>query len=134
MTPVDQSKLYTSDGIHNGNCFAACLGSLLDLPLWMVPPFDQMFGRGGWHERTQEWLSRFFSLEMVRTEGPEWEDLPEFYIANGPGPRGVYHSVIHSRGELVHDPHPSRSGILVVDWYWSLRPSGARTPIAPERK
>lgn len=36
MTPVMQSKLFAKDGIHAGNCFAAALASLLDLPLWMV--------------------------------------------------------------------------------------------------
>ena len=28
MIPVKQSKLYAKDGIHNGNCFAACLASV----------------------------------------------------------------------------------------------------------
>ena len=122
MTPVDQSKLYHPQGIHNGNCYAACLASLLDLPLWMVPPFEDMFGRGDWRSRTDEWLGRIFKLQLVRTEGHEWQELPEFYIANGPSARGVHHSVIYSRGELVHDPHWMKSGIEKVQWCWSLEP------------
>lgn len=122
MTPVKQSKLYTPDGIHNGNCYAACLASLLDIPLWMVPPFEEMIGRGDWRSRTDEWLARAFKLRMVRTEGHKPEDLPEFYIANGPGKRGVHHSVIYRRGEFVHDPHFSGDGLLDVEWCWHLEP------------
>lgn len=120
MIPVNQSKLYAENGIHNGDCFAACLASLLELPLWMVPPFEQMFGRGDWRDRPNLWLSRMFALELVRTEGHDWRALPEFYIANGPGPRGVHHSVIYRRGSRTHDPHWSKDGILAVEWCWHL--------------
>lgn len=120
MTPVNQSKLYCSDGIHNGNCLAACLASLLDIPLWMVPPFDQMFGRDDWRERIDDWLKRMFRLRRVRSEGHHPEALPEYYIANGPGGRGVHHSVIYQRGNLAHDPHPAKTGLVSVEWTWHL--------------
>lgn len=123
MKPVWQSKLYLKDGIHNGNCFAACLASLLEVPLWMVPPFDDMFGRGGeWRARTDEWLKRFFGMQLLRFDpGIDDEDepapvFPEFYIANGLSLRGVHHAVIHRSGKLYHDPHPSNSGIQSVEW------------------
>lgn len=125
MTPVKQSCLYAADGIGNGDCLVACLASLLDLPLWMVPPFHQMFGRGGgvYRERCDEWLAKFFNVKMFRTEAEDVagvQKLPEFYIANGLSARGVYHSVIYRSGMLVHDPHPSDDGIQAVDWYWHL--------------
>jgi hypothetical protein len=118
VTPVKQSKLYARDGIHNGNCYAACLASLLDLPLWMVPPFEDMFGRGDWRIRTSEWLKRMFRLEMVRSEGHPADKLPTFYIANGRAARGVHHSVIYSgdRAGGQHDAHaPRRAGSLVEE-------------------
>ena len=121
MTCVDQSKLYHPEGIHNGDCYAACLASLLDLPLWMVPPFEQMFGRGDWRMRTDLWLKRFFGLELARSDGHKWQELPEFYMANGPAARGVDHSTIYSRGALVHDPHPSKGGLVEVEWCWYLK-------------
>lgn len=120
MTPVKQTKLYTPDGIHNGNCYAACIASLLDLPLWMVPPWEDMFGRGAWYIRTEEWLLRIFHLKIVKTKGHQVEDMPEFYIANGLSPRDVYHSVIYSKGKLVHDPHPSDAGVAEIEWTWHL--------------
>lgn len=120
MTPVDQSKLYRPDAPHRGNCYAAALASLLDIPLWMVPAFEDM--RDTWETRTQEWLGRCFGLCMVRTWPDDNPALPEFYMASGLSPRGVRHSVIYSNGTLVHDPHPSRAGIAEVEWNWHLEP------------
>lgn len=130
MTPVSQSKLYATDAIHNGNCFAACLASLLDLPLWMVPPFEDMFGRSDWNARVDEWLERVWRLRRIRIDGHEPSRLPEYYIASGISPRGVRHSVIYRGIDLVerradvicHDPHPSGAGIAVVEWTWHLEP------------
>ena len=120
MKPVDQSVLFSEGAIGNGDCFPACLASLLEIPLWMVPPFHQMYGRSDHYGRPEEWLKRVFSMALKKTDGHKSELLPRFYIANGPGPRGVYHSVIYENGKLAHDPHPSRSGILSVGWTWHL--------------
>lgn len=121
VTPVKQTKLYSKDGGHNGNCFAAVLASMLDLPLWMVPPFEEGFGRSEWYEdRANEWLSRVFALKMVKLEGHPVEVLPKFYVASGKSARGVSHAVIYSNGELAHDPHPSDSGIESVERVWYL--------------
>ncbi len=68
MTPVNQATLYSADSIGNGDCLVACMASLLDLPLWMVPPFYQMFGRSDWRQRVDAWLARMFGLVMIRTE------------------------------------------------------------------
>ena len=115
MKPVKQTKLYSADGIHSGNCLAACLASLLEIPLWMVPPFEDMFGRGDHTERMVEWLSRMFGMEMRAYSGHPVEDMPEFYIASGKSPRGVHHAVIYSKGAMVHDPHFSDAGIASVE-------------------
>jgi hypothetical protein len=126
MTPVRQTKLYSADGIHNGNCYAACLASLLDLPLWMIPPFEDMFGRGGgqWRDRCEEWLARIFKMQIVMLDGHQVEKLPEFYIGNGRSKRGVMHSVIFSAGAMVHDPHLSDSGIESVEYTYHLAALG----------
>lgn len=115
MKPVKQTKLYQPDGVHNGNCLAAALASLLEMPLWMVPPFEDMFGRGDHRSRLVEWLERL-GYRWVRTDGHELATLPEFYMASGPSPRGVYHAVIYSAGQMVHDPHFSNAGIAEVKW------------------
>ena len=122
MTPVQQTKLYSSDGIHSGNCFAACLASLLDIPLWMVPPFEDMFGRhaDSYMERANEWLGRFFSMRLVRTQGWKPSQLPAFCMACGSSWRGVHHAVIYGDGSMVHDPHPSNAGLRDIEFTYHL--------------
>lgn len=122
MKPVKQDRLYSAEGIGNGNCFAACLASLLEIPLWMVPPFDQMFGRNDWRSRVDEWLERIHKMELVDSDGHQIDKLPEFYIASGRSPRGVKHAVVYSGGKLAHDPHYSDDGIAFVEWTWHLEP------------
>ena len=120
MKPVMQSKLYREDAPMRGNCRAACIASLLEVPLWMVPAIEDMRGDLQ-EERWHEWLDRLFRLELIRTQGA---DAPssEYYIACGPSPRSsdIYHSVIYSAGALVHDPHPSGAGVVSVEWTWHL--------------
>lgn len=119
MKPVKQDKLYSDDGIANGNCLAACYASLLEMPLWMVPPFDQMFGRGDWNDRIDLWLVTL-GYERAWTDNGNSDDLPEFYIAAGKSPRGVRHAVIYSKGFLVHDPHWSNEGVIKPDSFYYL--------------
>jgi hypothetical protein len=122
MTPVRQSVLYPADGIGNGDCLVACLASLLDMPLWMVPPFNQMFARPDWMERIEQW-ARTLGYEFDWLDGHQVDAMPEFYIASGKSPRGVQHAVIYSHGKLVHDPHYSDAGIEDVDHVYYLRKS-----------
>lgn len=116
MKPTKQTKLWQADGAHAGNCLAACLASLLEIPLWMVPPFDEMFGSFATNQRVNDWLDQFANLEIVQTDGHQIKLLPEFYIASGESPRGVLHAVIYSGGVMVHDPHPSDAGIVRVEY------------------
>lgn len=121
MKPVKQDRLWSDEGIGNGNCLAACYASLLEMPLWMVPPFDQMFGRNDWSHRLDEWLARL-GYERAWLEGHQIDKLPEFYIATGRSARGVRHAVIYSHGKLAHDPHFSGTGIgSVEDTYHLVR-------------
>lgn len=123
MKPVTQSKLYAADAPMRGNCRAACVASILEIPLWMIPAIEDMRGDLQ-EERWNEWIERLFGLEFVRTQGAE-PPPTEFYIACGPSPRGngdIYHSVVYSGGVLAHDPHPSGSDVRAVEWTWHLRP------------
>lgn len=123
MIPVMQTKLYSPQGIHSGNCLAACLASILEVPLWMVPCWEDMFGRNGeWRLRIDEWLERFFRLRMVRREGHDTDDIHGYYIASGQSARGVAHSCVYHAGHMRHDPHPSDAGIIAVDFTWHFEP------------
>lgn len=96
-----------------GDCWKACIASLLDLPMESVPHFAELGDT--WWEATQE----FIETQKAGHELRWWEDIlavnvgSEFLIASGPSPRGDFqHAVIVDRaGQLVHDPHPSRAGL-----------------------
>lgn len=138
MRPVLQTQLYGDNAIGNGNCVAAAMASILELPLWMIPPWEQMFGRNDWHVRRRDWLAQVLGLEVVtlyasrrhpgRFSTCYWDDddnekpvyvelgeLPQFYIACGLTVRGSQHATVYSGDALVHDPHYSGAGILSVE-------------------
>jgi D-glycero-D-manno-heptose 1,7-bisphosphate phosphatase len=104
MTPIDQTKF----GMPEGNCFSACIASILHLPLADVPPFCKY---EDWWERLTAWLKDRGFYPMIVRYNQEW--APQgFHILSGKSPRGDFqHSVVAHGAEIVHDPHPSRAGI-----------------------
>ncbi len=115
MIPVDQTILLPP----SENCFAACVASILEHPLWTVPNFC-IGDRSDWWRRLVDWIrdqdlwicgfsgrdDRPFDGAMLSGHG--------FAIASGPSPRGSWlHSVVVECDlwRIVHDPHPSRAGL-----------------------
>lgn len=119
MTPVDQTRF----GHGAGNCLAACVASLLDLPITEV--FDIPAGGKDpdYWSIVDGWLKeRGLGLAYVDIRKHDSDELAasvripwgSHYMAWGPSPRGLEHSVIHCKGQLAHDPHPDRSGLTQV--------------------
>lgn len=112
MKPVDQ----TTFGVPGGNCFSACVASLLEMPIDDVPYFmgdcDEDGGGGDWFDRFTEWL-RGHGFYPVCLENYVPDGL---HILSGKSPRHpetqTLHSVVANGAAIVHDPHPSRAGIL----------------------
>lgn len=118
MTPVTQTYFYggNEDGVTRGNCWQACLASILDLPLDDVPHFVDIDARGGenWFHSTINWLWKR-GLAMYT---PETHPENMYYLVTGKSPRGdFYHVVVYRNGELVHDPHPDRTGVLTEEHF-----------------
>jgi hypothetical protein len=124
MIPVDQTSLHRP-GEPPGNCFAACLASLLHVPLDSVPqPREGEGPESDWAsywERIAVFLAgRGFYLLLAPAAGVELESTAPLAgaeealaIAGGPTWRGNVHHVVVIRGrEIVHDPHPSREGLV----------------------
>lgn len=110
MKPVMQTKF----GDPDGNCFASCLASLLELPLESVPDFQEK----DWWGAFKRWLKKR-GLAPINLYGGKGYILPRdtLCIAGGKGPRGLEHSVIwktggHGVAKMVHDPHPSGEGLV----------------------
>jgi hypothetical protein len=103
VRPVDQ----TAYGFHDGNCFNACVASILEVSLADVPRFSGT----RWFAQFSRWLAdrqmaATFTKHGVRV-------LPGYSIAGGPSSRfaGRMHACVALDGIVVHDPHPSREGL-----------------------
>lgn len=105
MKPVDQTILG-----EKGNCFAACLASILEIPIDIIPEFNDP----QWLRLTNEWLAKrgLFYIE-VKFEDDHYEFLKKFmgyHLICGRAWRNFDHAVVGYKGEIVHDPHPSKAG------------------------
>jgi hypothetical protein len=116
VIPVDQDRF----GPRVGNCFSACVASILDLNLVDVPYFMGA-EEGKWPELFFAWLSER-GLQPDYYGHPDWcvaesapsRDIPKGYsIMSGWSPRhaNTLHSVVARDGVMVHDPNPSRAGL-----------------------
>lgn len=127
MKPVDQAN-FTPTG---GDCFSACVASILEMPLAEVPFFNE--------PPAEEWWPRFKSWLHARDLDATFYDNscgdvalhhvpPGFSIAGGASRRftGVMHACVASYGLVVHDPHPSRAGLDKVADYIVIHGEGRR--------
>ena len=118
MKPVDQ----TTFGFPGGNCFSACVASILELSLEDVPYFMGTLEDGDeWFDKFENWLARhslypvMFKLSIA--EDNDWRPSG-LHILSGKSPRAKtdeMHSVVADKSKVLHDPHPSRDGILSHD-------------------
>lgn len=127
MTPITQDKFvkFDQDGItkvQRGNCFAACIASLLDIPLNQVPNVEELFDCYAWYDVFCSWLeTKGFTFETGTKQ--ECEKSGDYYLVSGDSPRGNFkHIVIYKNGKMVHDPHPDRTGILTEHIFEYLKP------------
>lgn len=102
MRPVDQ----TTYGPNNGNCFSACLASILEIPLEEIP----LFLGARWNGFLPWLAGRGLSASLY----PSGVYVPPGYsIAGGRSLRfaGRNHACVARDGVVVHDPHFSRDGL-----------------------
>ena len=102
-----------------GDCFRACVASILELQIEYVPNF-MSDGPNCFDQNLREWGDRNgFRAIDIQIEGTN--DIKNidlvlrdcYVIATGESPRNkkYFHSVVWFNGELLHDPHPDRTGI-----------------------
>lgn len=128
MIPVYQTMTVANDEV--GNCFNACVASILEMPLrdvcQVLPRFD-----GDYWGEWRKWLA---TLGLEINWIPLREAAPKGYaIASGYGgrlyPEGhekagepILHAVVVFNGKLVHDPFPCAEGFGGIIYYWTLDP------------
>ncbi len=104
MIPVDQTVF----GAPNGDCLPACIASILELPLAEVPHF----GAEDWFAALTAWLAPRGLYPVCAGVAGDWRPAG-LHILAGKSPRGAFlHAVVARGAEIVHDPHPSRAGLL----------------------
>lgn len=119
MIPVDQTQ-FAGQGV-GGDCVRASVASILELPIEQVPHFLEIAPEPSqWGFAFEDWMNeRGLAVWLKHGHTP----FEGYYLASGPSPRGVSHMVVYLNGDLAHDPHPSRAGILSVDWTRILVPT-----------
>lgn len=132
--PVFQTRFSSKDGLEHGNCFTACVASLLGLSIPETPDLNAPeLQDGSWiHpflDILQEHGLTFVGTATESRHGPlrDYKGLDGLVIVNGPSPRTWVkngHAVIYKHGKLFHDPHPSNAGLLGVDNWLMIEPGG----------
>ncbi len=121
MIPVDQEFTHNPSEGTEGDCFRAVLASILELPIADVPHFAaQTTVAGEFWSAVYDWLEAQGYQYWPGRNPPE--GALEYHALSGPSPRtkGGFHATVGLNGQVVHDPHPSRSGIsgFEPDWYF----------------
>lgn len=123
MKPVDQEFLHDAKNNVIGDCFRACIASILEVPIDAVPHFVLLGSR--WSKVMNGYLEALSKdIEWVKGTPPDgvWAiatvKSPRFLD----GQRELLHSVIWRDGKVVHDPHPSRASMNattddITDYY-----------------
>lgn len=107
-----------------GNCFAACVASLLGLQLEEAEIY--MVGLDTLAAVENRWWQAFVDWCAERDLVPLWlpwgdKATPEQYAGGRPGlryivcgqsARGLGHAVVYLDGKLDHDPHPDGGGLV----------------------
>lgn len=105
MKPVYQTKF----GAEEGNCFAACLASLLEVDIDIIPDFYYLY-KSDWYNRFLEWLEQFDLTAVIFDSLPFGFPLNYYYLVGGISERGIMHSCVAHSGKIVHDPYPGGNG------------------------
>jgi hypothetical protein len=109
---VDQEFMHDPDNGVYGDCMRACIATLLSLPIQDVPHFLHDCDYDKFDERVNEFLASR-GLCLVDTLA----DATDFYhLIYGYTVRGTYHAVVGKNGNIVHDPHPSKAGLVDGEW------------------
>lgn len=144
MRPVDQ-RLSTPDN-QVGDCFSACIASILEIPLedvpvFSLPPYTDAGAR--WTLAVDDWLRmRGYCLVGFEEDANVVGGIPCFHIISGPyidTPKESRHAVVAYGDRIIHDPNSRRRGtnIYPITHRWLLVPTDwlhVKTPVPAPRR
>lgn len=116
MSYPDQLVMHVP-GVSQGDCWRACVAGLLGLEAFEVPHFAELGDE--WWDASVAFVEETLPGLTLRGEYPPIFPFyagahPPVVILVGTSPRNVPHAVLADpvTGQIVHDPHPSRAGLL----------------------
>lgn len=133
-----QTKLHGPENGVKGNCYTACIASIVGRPIADFAEFEEAYGlwadsceeeEPDYKLRTKyiEVLGRMGWIALTIDPGFSWNPhglVPFGYsIASGPGPRGFDHSCVACNGVVIFDPHPSNDNLVSIDYYEVIHPA-----------
>lgn len=118
------------------DCLLACIASLTGLPVSEMPQpptsYENLTSDGEPTDEDREAEVQYGNAVRRYLRECGWLLLNTYSfapaghsIASGPSPRNprIWHCVIYRNGELTHDPHSSRAGVVSVEQYEVLVPA-----------
>lgn len=119
MKPIYQTKF----GSKEGNCFQACIASILEISIEDVPDIDPA-GKAendqlSWPRKLNQWLNDKYKIQYTEFTGYPigWGMHVGHHTIVGLSPRfqneGLHHAVVAFNSKMVHDPiGPDGPGIV----------------------
>lgn len=114
MKPVMQTKPGA-----DGNCFHACLASVLEVGIADVPEWPD---GPDWLEHVRRFLAdKGLGMLALQVQAPEaLAAVDGYFIVSGHTDGTVEHAVVVRQGRVVHDPHPNPTCKVRFDWLYVL--------------
>lgn len=126
MRKLDQTRLHSEE--VRGNCFPAVIAMCMGLfSAEDVIQIQEHYDDPNWPTTLDDWLTGH-KFEWERIEGHLYND--EYYFVIGYSPRNISHVCIYQNGELYHDPHPSRLGLVTEREFAKITDVGPRYKFA----
>lgn len=121
-----QTRLH-EEGVVHGDCWPTAVECVVGLPLGTLPRWEQQECWGDYWYRVMAYLYHHHGLTTQRVDSALLGDMVTahgYHLASGPSPRAapgedLYHAVVARDGAVIHDPHPTRDGLVRVD-YWEF--------------
>jgi hypothetical protein len=116
VIPVFQTLTTVNDG--KGNCFIACVASIMELPLREMPDLANDLNGGQYFIALEQWMAPRGLFPTHHTTAPKGWSVAGGYL----GKERLPHAVVAYNGRPVHDPYPLGGELSDADSWWTIDP------------
>ena len=121
MKPVDQTIAHDPANGRYGDCMRAMIASLFELGIEEVPHFfEDGCDASTFNSRINSWLRPmnlgYLPIGVVTVDALQAIGLNGLHHElSGQASRGVLHACAALDGQVVHDPHPTKTGLATIE-------------------